>query len=53
MEIFGKFEFTVTERSEKIHRGPGVIMVPTVEGEFECGSQLPLVVSVAAREDDV
>ena len=53
VEIFGKFELTMTERSERVRRGPPFnLMVPVVEGEWERGSQLPLAVSVAAREDD-
>ena len=52
MEIIGKFEVTMTERSEKVIRGPSGLMSPVIEGELERGTQLPLAVSVAAREDD-
>lgn len=53
VEIVGKFEITMTDRSEKVRRGTSFVMVPVVEGEVELGAQLPLAVSVAAREDDV
>ena len=52
MEIIDKFEVTMTERSEKVFRGPSGLMSPLIEGELERGIQLPLAVSVAAREDD-
>ena len=52
VEIVGRFEFGMTERSERVCRGPGFLMVPVVEGELGAGAQLPLAVSVAAREGD-
>ena len=52
VEIFGKFELTMTERSERVRRGPPGMVIPVIEGELERGSQLPLAVSLAAREDD-
>ena len=52
VEIIGKFEVTMTERSEKVIHGPSGLMSPVIEGELERGTQLPLAVSVAAREDD-
>lgn len=51
VEIIGKFEITITDRSERVCRGASFVMVPVIEGEVECGSQLPLAVSVAVRED--
>ncbi|KAG8220520.1 cytochrome P450 [Butyriboletus roseoflavus] len=51
VEIIGKFEITMTDRSEKVRRGASFVMLPVIEGEVELGSQLPLAVSVAARED--
>jgi hypothetical protein len=53
VEIVGKFEITMTERSERVIRGSSSVMIPMVDGELEHGSQLPLTMSVAAREDDV
>ena len=52
MEIIDKFEVTMTERSEKVIRGSPGLMSPVHEGELERGTQLPLAVSVAAREGD-
>ncbi|KAG9312334.1 cytochrome P450 [Chiua virens] len=51
VEMIGKFEFRMTDRSEMVIRGPSTVMFPTVEGEAVGGSQLPLAVSVAAREE--
>ncbi|KAG0708534.1 cytochrome P450 [Suillus ampliporus] len=48
-EIVGKFEFTLTDKSERIRREACLVMAPTVEGEVENGIQLPLRVSVAPR----
>ncbi|KAI9568845.1 cytochrome P450 [Boletus coccyginus] len=53
VEIVGKFEFTMTDQSERVCRAPSFVMIPMVDGELERGSQLPLAVSVAARQDDV
>ena len=52
VEIIGKFELTMTDQSERICRAPCVVMVPMIDGELERGSQLPLVVSIAARENN-
>ena len=52
VEIVGKFEITMTERSERVFRGPSPVMLPIVDGELEHGSQLPLTMSVASREDN-
>ena len=43
----------MTDQSEKVCRAPSCVIVPMVDGELECGSQLPLAVSVAAREDEI
>ncbi|KAG6382002.1 cytochrome P450 [Boletus reticuloceps] len=53
VEIIGKFEVTMTDRSERVCRAPSVVMVPMVDGELELGPQLPLAVSVAPHEQDV
>lgn len=52
MEIIGGFELGMTERSEKVCPGPPFLMFPVVEGELERGCQLPLAVSITAREHD-
>ena len=52
VEIFGRFELAMTERSERVGRGPFPLMAPVIEGELERGAQVPLLVSVAAQEDD-
>ncbi|KAG2043960.1 cytochrome P450 [Suillus americanus] len=49
MEIVGKFEFAPTDKTELIRREACLVMSPTVEGEFENGVQLPLMVSLAPR----
>ncbi|PBK73360.1 cytochrome P450 [Armillaria solidipes] len=48
-EVVNNFEFSLTRESERIRREACGIMVPTVEGEMEKGSQLPLRVAVASR----
>ncbi|PBK95280.1 cytochrome P450 [Armillaria gallica] len=48
-EVVNNFEFSLTKESERIRREACGIMVPTVEGEMEKGSQLPLRVAVASR----
>ncbi|OJA10006.1 hypothetical protein AZE42_12056, partial [Rhizopogon vesiculosus] len=53
MDVVGKFEFALTEKSEWIRREPCMVMTPTVEGEVENGVQLPLRVSVAPRTEKV
>jgi hypothetical protein len=50
-EIVGKFEFTLTEKSERIRREACLVMAPTLEGEVENGVQLALRVSVAPRTE--
>ncbi|OAX40845.1 hypothetical protein K503DRAFT_570087 [Rhizopogon vinicolor AM-OR11-026] len=52
-EVVGKFEFALTEKSERIRREPCMVMAPTVEGEVKNGVQLPLRVSVAPRTENV
>ncbi|PBK99863.1 hypothetical protein ARMGADRAFT_1008346 [Armillaria gallica] len=48
-EVVNNFEFSLTKKSEWIRREACGIMVPTVEGEMEKGSQLPLRVAIASR----
>jgi hypothetical protein len=49
-EIVGKFEFALTDKSERIRREACFsIMTPTLEGEAESGVQMTLKVSIAPR----
>jgi hypothetical protein len=51
-EIVGKFEFALTDKSERIRREACLsIMAPTLEGEVENGVQMTLRVSVAPRTE--
>ena len=52
VEIISKFEISLTEKARKVRREACLVMVPTVEGEVDNGVQLPLVISVAPRDDD-
>jgi len=53
VEVIGKFEFRMTDQAARVSRQLSGVMVPMVDGEPERRIQLPLAVSVAAREDDV
>ncbi|KAK0462491.1 cytochrome P450 [Desarmillaria tabescens] len=50
VEVVNNVEFSLTKQSERIRREPCGVMAPTVEGEVEKGSQLPLRVAVASRD---
>ncbi|KAJ8583434.1 cytochrome P450 [Rhizopogon salebrosus TDB-379] len=50
-EIVGKFEFELTDKSERIRREACLVMAPTLEGEAENGVQMTLRVSVAPRTE--
>jgi hypothetical protein len=50
-EIVGKFEFALTDKSERIRREACLVMAPTLEGEAENGVQMTLRVSVAPRSE--
>ncbi|KAK0434770.1 cytochrome P450 [Armillaria borealis] len=49
-EVVNNFEFSLTKESEQIRRENCGLMAPTVEGEMEKGSQLPLRVAFASRD---
>ncbi|KAK0453046.1 cytochrome P450 [Armillaria borealis] len=49
-EVVNNFEFSLTKESKQIRRENCGIMAPTVEGEMEKGSQLPLRVAFASRD---
>ena len=46
MEMISNFEFSIPEGSKRIVRDASGVMSPQVEGEFEKGAQLPLLVRV-------
>jgi hypothetical protein len=48
-EMVGKFDFALTDKSERVRREACLVMTPTVEGEVENGVQLELRVSVAPQ----
>jgi hypothetical protein len=50
-EIVGKFDFALTDKSERVRREACVLMAPTLEGEVENGVQMMLKVSVAPRTE--
>ncbi|KAJ7099339.1 cytochrome P450 [Mycena belliarum] len=52
IELISNFEFSLTPEAMRIRREACIVMVPTVEGEREKGTQLPLRVNVASREFD-
>ncbi|KAJ7125406.1 cytochrome P450 [Mycena epipterygia] len=52
IELLSNFEFALTPEAMRIRREACIVMVPTVEGQREKGTQLPLKVTVATREED-
>ncbi|KDQ64101.1 hypothetical protein JAAARDRAFT_201503 [Jaapia argillacea MUCL 33604] len=50
VDLINNFEFSPTADSTKIIRLPAMVMVPMVEGKYNEGAQMPLMVSVAARD---
>ncbi|TFK44964.1 cytochrome P450 [Crucibulum laeve] len=50
-ELVNNFEFSLTLKATRLRREACLVMIPTVEGEVEKGSQLPLMVRVASREE--
>ena len=52
MDVIDKFELKMTAQSEKVCRENSLVMTPMVDGELDRGTQLPLEVSIAPREDD-
>ncbi|KAF9075483.1 cytochrome P450 [Rhodocollybia butyracea] len=49
VELLSNFQFFATPKIEKIRREAALVMVPTIEGELENGSQLPLRVTFAPK----
>ncbi|KAJ7072910.1 cytochrome P450 [Mycena amicta] len=50
IELVGTFEFSLTPEAMRVRREKCIVMVPTVEGQRDKGTQLPLRVSVASRD---
>ena len=50
LELVGRFEFAMTDKTERVLRHSAGVMVPMVEGELDRGIQLPLAVSPAPRD---
>ncbi|KAF5375503.1 hypothetical protein D9615_009187 [Tricholomella constricta] len=48
-ELVGGIEFLPTPASQKVRREAALVMVPTIEGQVEKGSQLPLRIRVASK----
>lgn len=51
VEMISKFEYSLAIPAEKICREPCGVMVPTIVGENEKGSQLPVHIKIATRGD--
>ncbi|CAK5281924.1 unnamed protein product [Mycena citricolor] len=51
IELVGTFDFSLTPEAMRIRREACVVMAPTVEGQRDKGTCLPLRVSIASRED--
>ncbi len=50
IELLSNFEFSFTETHD-IRREACGVMTPTIEGQVEKGSQLPLKIRLAQRDD--
>ena len=50
LELVGKFEFTMTDKTERVRRQLAGVMIPMVEGELDRGIQLPLAISLAPQD---
>ncbi|KAF8904748.1 cytochrome P450 [Gymnopilus junonius] len=50
-EFVRHFEFKLTPAAKKIKREASLAMIPVLEGEEDKGHQLPLIVSLASRDD--
>ncbi|KAG9312341.1 cytochrome P450 [Chiua virens] len=54
VELVGKFEFTMTDKAERIVRESAtLIMAPMVDGERDRGMQMPLAVSLASQDTTI
>ena len=53
VQLLGEFEFSATPEIAKIRREPALVVLPTIEGERQKGSQLPLKVAFASRGKEI
>lgn len=51
VELVNNFEFSMTPDAEKVRREACTVMAPTIEGQVEKGTQLPLRIKIASRDD--
>ncbi|KAF5364508.1 hypothetical protein D9757_011972 [Collybiopsis confluens] len=51
VQLLSQFEFSATPKIAKVRREPALVVLPTIEGERQKGSQLPLKVTFAASKD--
>lgn len=49
VELVNNFEFSCTPEAGKIRREACTVMAPTIEGQVEKGTQMPLRIKVAER----
>ncbi|KAJ7645944.1 cytochrome P450 [Mycena polygramma] len=52
IELLSNFEFSLTPEAMRVRREACIVMVPTIEGQREKGTQLPLRVTVASRDEE-
>ncbi|KAJ4471511.1 cytochrome P450 [Lentinula aciculospora] len=52
VELIRNYKFTSTPTLDGFRRESAFLMAPTIEGELEKGSQMPLGVAFAKRDDD-
>lgn len=50
VDLIGNFEFSLTPEAQRVRREAAGVMTPTIEGQVEKGTQLPLRISVALRD---
>ncbi|KAG7451404.1 cytochrome P450 [Guyanagaster necrorhizus] len=51
VELLNNFEFSLTDKGDSIRREACFVMTPTLEGQREKGTQMPLNIRIASRED--
>ncbi len=52
IDLISNFEFSLTPEAMHVRREKCIVMCPTVEGQREKGTQLPLGVRFASRAYD-
>lgn len=51
VELIGNFEVSLTPEAKRVRREAAGMMTPTVDGQAEKGTQLPLVIRVAKKDE--